>query len=86
MTAAELRAEKIASHSTVLRALGGLGAEMMKDPHWHERLAKLEDDRLVQAKQGLGERLHNRQLGCVQPPGTCCNQGIYKGQVEHGAD
>lgn len=40
-TAVELRAEKIASHSTVLRALGGLGAEMMKDPNWHERLAAL---------------------------------------------
>lgn len=31
-TATDLRAEKITSHSTVLRALGGLGAEMMKDP------------------------------------------------------
>ena len=41
-TAVELRAEKIASHSTVLRALGGLGAEMMKDPNWHERLGGLE--------------------------------------------
>ena len=41
-TAVELRAEKIASHSTVLRALGGLGAEMMKDPNWHERLGALE--------------------------------------------
>jgi DNA sulfur modification protein DndB len=40
-TAVELRAEKIASHSTVLRALGGLGAEMMKDPNWHERLSAL---------------------------------------------
>ena len=41
-TAVELRAEKIASHSTVLRALGGLGAEMMKDPSWEDRLASLE--------------------------------------------
>lgn len=29
-TAAELRAEKICSHSTVLHALGGLRQEMMK--------------------------------------------------------
>lgn len=41
--AQELRAEKIASHSTVLRALGGLGLELMKDPAWRERLAKLDD-------------------------------------------
>ena len=39
--AQELRAEKIASHSTVLRALGGLGLELMKDENWHERLTKL---------------------------------------------
>ncbi|WP_449369864.1 DNA sulfur modification protein DndB [Thiomonas sp.] len=39
--AQELRAEKIASHSTVLRALGGLGQELMKDPTWRERLASL---------------------------------------------
>lgn len=40
--AAELRAEKIASHSTVLRALGGLGMELMKDPAWRDRLGALE--------------------------------------------
>lgn len=40
--AQELRAEKIASHSTVLRALGGLGAELMKDDNWRNRLAGLE--------------------------------------------
>jgi DNA sulfur modification protein DndB len=41
--AVTLRAEKIASHSTVLRALGGLGAELMKDPNWERRLAGLEE-------------------------------------------
>ncbi len=41
-TAVELRAEKIASHSTVLRALGGLGSEMMKEENWRDRLAALE--------------------------------------------
>lgn len=41
-TAVELRAEKIASHSTVLRALGGLGAELMKDENWPDRLAGLD--------------------------------------------
>lgn len=40
--AQELRAEKIASHSTVLRALGGLGQELMKDANWRDRLAALE--------------------------------------------
>lgn len=39
--AGELRAEKIASHSTVLRALGGLGLELMKDENWRDRLAAL---------------------------------------------
>lgn len=39
----ELRAEKISSHSTVLRAFGGLGADLMKDPNWKERLKALED-------------------------------------------
>jgi DNA sulfur modification protein DndB len=41
--AVELRAEKIASHSTVLRALGGLGAELMKDESWPARLGGLDD-------------------------------------------
>lgn len=41
-TSIELRAEKISAHSTVLRALGGLGAELMKEPNWKERLAGLE--------------------------------------------
>lgn len=41
--ARELRAEKIASHSTVLRALGGLGLELMKDINWKTRLKALED-------------------------------------------
>jgi len=40
--AQELRAEKISSHSTVLRALGGLGMELMKDETWRERLAGLQ--------------------------------------------
>lgn len=41
--AQELRAEKIASHSTVLRALGGLGVDLMKDETWRDRLAGLQD-------------------------------------------
>ena len=40
--ASELRAEKIASHSTVLRALGSLGLDLMKDPNWKTRLKTLE--------------------------------------------
>ena len=40
--ATELRAETIAAHSTVLRALGGLGSELMKSDDWKERLAGLE--------------------------------------------
>jgi DNA sulfur modification protein DndB len=41
-SALELRAEKISAHSTVLRALGGLGSELMRDPNWRNRLAALE--------------------------------------------
>lgn len=40
--AAELRAEKISSHSTVLRAMGGLGADVVKEPDWKLRIAGLE--------------------------------------------
>lgn len=39
--AKELRSESISSHSTVLRALGGLGADMMKEDDWKGRLASL---------------------------------------------
>ena len=42
-TAMDLRAEKICSHSTVLRALGGLGLELMKDEGWPKRLTALRD-------------------------------------------
>lgn len=38
----DLRAENISAHSTVLRALGGLGAELMKDTNWKDRLSALE--------------------------------------------
>jgi DNA sulfur modification protein DndB len=41
-TSIELRSEKISAHSTVLRALGGLGSELMKDPNWKDRLAALD--------------------------------------------
>ena len=39
--AQELRAEKISSHSTVLRAMGGLGADVVKEPDWKDRIAGL---------------------------------------------
>jgi DNA sulfur modification protein DndB len=42
-TAQELRSETISAHSTVLRALGGLGADLMKGPDWKERLNKLAE-------------------------------------------
>ena len=35
----ELCAEKISAHSTILRALGGIGAELMKENDWRQRLA-----------------------------------------------
>jgi DNA sulfur modification protein DndB len=40
--ALELRQEKIASHSTVLRALGGLGIDILDRPDWQAQLAALE--------------------------------------------
>lgn len=42
-TALELRQEKISSHSTVLRALGGLGVDLMVSGDWKERLTPLEE-------------------------------------------
>lgn len=41
--AIELRQEKIASHSTVLRALGGLGVDLMVSGDWKARLTPLEE-------------------------------------------
>jgi len=41
--ATDLRAESISAHSTVLRALGGLGTELMKHENWKERLKGLAD-------------------------------------------
>jgi DNA sulfur modification protein DndB len=40
--ATELRAESISAHSTVLRALGGLGSDLMKSEDWKEKIAGLE--------------------------------------------
>jgi DNA sulfur modification protein DndB len=40
--AVELRQEKISSHSTVLRALGGLGVDLMASENWKARLTPLE--------------------------------------------
>lgn len=39
----DLRAESISAHSTVLRALGGLGSELMKDSDWPQRLSALKN-------------------------------------------
>lgn len=39
--AGELRAESISAHSTVLRALGGFGSELMRAPDWTARLSSL---------------------------------------------
>lgn len=41
-TAIELRAEKISAHSTVLRAIGGIGAELMKESDWQQRLTSIK--------------------------------------------
>ena len=40
--ALELRQEKISSHSTVLRALGGLGSDLLNSPDWKTKLAMLQ--------------------------------------------
>jgi DNA sulfur modification protein DndB len=40
--ALELRQEKISSHSTVLRALGGLGLDLLTGDAWQEKLSALE--------------------------------------------
>lgn len=40
--AIELRQERISSHSTVLRALGGLGVDLMASENWKDRLSPLE--------------------------------------------
>jgi DNA sulfur modification protein DndB len=40
--ALELRQEKISSHSTVLRALGGLGPDVIGNPEWKVKLAMLQ--------------------------------------------
>ena len=42
-------------------------------------------DRLVQAKQGLGECVHHRQLGRLEPSGACRDQGVHQGQAPDGA-
>jgi DNA sulfur modification protein DndB len=39
----DLRQERISSHTIVLRALGGVGAELMRMSDWRERLARLEE-------------------------------------------
>jgi DNA sulfur modification protein DndB len=40
--ATELRAESISAHSTVLRALGGLGSDLMKSEDWKEKVRGLK--------------------------------------------
>jgi DNA sulfur modification protein DndB len=42
-TSLELRQQGISSHSTVLRALGGLGVDLMASGDWKDRLTPLED-------------------------------------------
>jgi DNA sulfur modification protein DndB len=38
----EIRQERISTHSTVLRALGGLGSDLMAMPDWRDRLKLLD--------------------------------------------
>jgi DNA sulfur modification protein DndB len=39
----EIRQEKIATHSTVLRALGGLGVDLLSSSAWQQHLVRLAD-------------------------------------------
>jgi len=41
LTALDLRQERLSSHTVVLRAIGGVGAELMQLPNWHDRVADL---------------------------------------------
>jgi DNA sulfur modification protein DndB len=41
ITSLELRQERISSHTVVLRAIGAVGAELMRLPNWRERVADL---------------------------------------------
>ncbi len=38
----DLRQERISCHTVVLRAIGGIGAELVKLPDWRERVARLD--------------------------------------------
>jgi DNA sulfur modification protein DndB len=42
-SATDLRAEKISAHSTVLRALGGIGSELLKESDWKQHLAGIKN-------------------------------------------
>jgi DNA sulfur modification protein DndB len=42
-TSKEMRAAKICAHSTVLRAIGGAGADLLKEEDWKARLGALEE-------------------------------------------
>ena len=80
-TAAELRAEKIASHSTVLRALGGLGAEMMKDPKWPDRLAGLDDIDWSKRNKDW-ENVCYRQLGRSNRQARAATKAYIKAKLQ----
>jgi DNA sulfur modification protein DndB len=43
MKAMELRQSQISTHAVVLRAIGGVGAELLKQPDWQKRISALAD-------------------------------------------
>ena len=79
--AIELRQEKIASHSTVLRALGGLGVRSLGLGRMETDPLRPTEHRLVQEEPRVGERLHRGQLRCLKPAGACCDKGLHQAQA-----
>jgi hypothetical protein len=79
----ELRQENISTHSVVLRALGGLGAEVMRQfpSDWKNRLADLGAVNWSKKKARMGKRLHDRQLRGFKPAGKACDEGLPETQA-----
>ena len=80
----ELRQENISTHSVVLRALGGVGAELLRQVtrRLERPLGRPSSGELEQKEPRLGKRLHGCQLSCCEPSGSGCHsKSIHKAQA-----
>jgi DNA sulfur modification protein DndB len=81
MLAVEFRAARLSSHSTVLRALGGIGGEVMRSANWRDRLAGLSSIDWSKKNHEWDNICVRGKFCSFQPPSSRSHQSLHKNET-----